>query len=166
MMKMQITKRTFRITAIIGGMLLTLMIIINTVVSTRQTTKATNEAVYEVSTFYLEAMADRRAKTITNLIDRNFSQMDKAVAYIHNEGIRTEKQLRDALGNIKSLLSLDRFALVDNDKIVHTQYTTYTGGSRHDFLAGDLRIIAVSVQFLCMVLLSSCVWRRLRRNLP
>ena len=137
MMKMQITKRTFRITAVIGGMLLTLMIIINTVVSTRQTTKATNEAVYEVSTFYLEAMADRRAKTITNLIDRNFSQMDKAVAYIHNEGIRTEKQLRDALGNIKSLLSLDRFALVDNDKIVHTQYTTYTGGSRHDFLAGD-----------------------------
>ena len=116
---------------------MTLMIIINTVVSTRQTTKATNEAVYEVSTFYLEAMADRRAKTITNLIDRNFSQMDKAVAYIHNEGIRTEKQLRDALGNIKSLLSLNRFALVDNDKIVHTQYTTYTGGSRHAFLAGD-----------------------------
>ena len=138
-MNRHITRKTFRITAIVGGILLVIMIIINTVVSNRQTTKATNEAVYEVSSFYLEAMADRRAKTITNLISRNFSQMEKAVAYIHKEGIKTERGLREALGDIKTLLSLDRFALVDNDMIVHTQYTTYTGGSRHDFLKGEFK---------------------------
>ena len=113
------------------------MVLFNAILSSRQTVTATNEAVSEVSSFYLEAMADRRAKTITNLINNNFNHMEKAVAYINNEKIGTEEELRDTLGNIKSLLSLDRFALVDNDNIVHTQYTTYTGGSRHDFLSDE-----------------------------
>ena len=113
------------------------MIISNAILSSRQTVSATNEAVSEVSSFYLEAMADRRAKTITNLINSNFDHMEKAVTYINNEKIGSEEELRATLGNIKALLSLDRFALVDNDKIVHTQYTTYTGGSRHDFLSDE-----------------------------
>ena len=113
------------------------MIISNAILSSRQTVSATNEAVSEVSSFYLEAMADRRAKTITNLINSNFDHMEKAVSYINSEKIGSEEELRATLGNIKALLSLDRFALVDNDKIVHTQYTTYTGGSRHDFLSDE-----------------------------
>ncbi|MCR5686003.1 MAG: GGDEF domain-containing protein [Lachnospiraceae bacterium] len=35
------------------------------------------------------------------------------------------------------MLSLSRFALVDEDNIVYTQYTTYTGGSRHEFLNSE-----------------------------
>ncbi len=136
-MKKQITRKTFILTAVIGGVLLMAMVIFNTVVSTRQTTVATNNAVSEVSSFYLEAMADRRSKTITNLINSNFDHMEKAVAYINSEGIESEEELRATLGNIKSMLSLDRFALVDDDKIVHTQFTTYTGGSRHDFLSAE-----------------------------
>ena len=137
-MKKQITRKTFIATAIVGGILLIAMVIINVVVSAKQTTKATSEAVSEVSSFYLETMADRRAKTITNLINNNFLQMEKAVEYINNEGIGSEEELRTAIGDLKSLLSLDRFALVDHDKIVHTQYTTYTGGSRHSFLSDDI----------------------------
>ena len=137
-MKKQITSKTFITTAIVGGIVLMAMVIINSVVSAKQTAKATSEAVSEVSSFYLEAMADRRAKTITNLIEKNFSQMEKAVDYINSEGIRSEEELRTAIGDLKSLLSLDRFALVDKDKIVHTQYTTYTGGSRHAFLSDEI----------------------------
>lgn len=136
-MKDKITRKTFILTAVVGGILLMATVIVNTVISTKQTTTATTEAVSEVSSFYLEAMADRRAKTITNLINNNFDHMEKAVAYINSEGIDSEEELRDTLGNIKSLLSLNRFALVDEDKIVHTQYTTYTGGSRHSFLSDE-----------------------------
>jgi diguanylate cyclase (GGDEF)-like protein len=136
-MKKQITRKTFILTAVIGGVLLMATVIFNTVVSTRQTTVATNNAVSEVSSFYLEAMADRRSKTITNLINSNFDHMEKAVAYINSEGIKSEEELRTTLGSIKSMLSLDRFALVDDEKVVHTQFTTYTGGSRHDFLSAE-----------------------------
>ena len=112
-------------------------VFINTLISTRQTASATNEAVAEVSSFYLEAMADRRAKTLMNLINSNFEQMEKAVDFIINEEIGSEEELRDAIGSLTTLLSLDHFALVDTDNIVYTQYTTYTSGSRHAFLSDD-----------------------------
>ena len=136
-MKTLITRKNFILTAVVGSILLMAMIILNAILSSRQTVSATNAAVSEVSSFYLEAMADRRSKTITNLINNNFDNMGKAVAYINAENIKSEEELRANLGKIKSLLSLDRFALVDDDEIVHTQYTTYTGGSRHAFLADE-----------------------------
>ena len=136
-MKTLITKKNFILTAVVGSIMLMAMIILNAILSSKQTVSATNAAVSEVSSFYLEAMADRRSKTITNLINNNFDHMEKAVAYINSENIRSEEELRANLGNIKKLLSLDRFALVDDDEIVHTQYTTYTGGSRHAFLANE-----------------------------
>ena len=136
-MKTLITRKNFILTAVVGSILLMAMIILNAILSSKQTVSATNAAVSEVSSFYLEAMADRRAKTITNLINNNFDHMGKAVAYINAENIKSEEELRANLGKIKSLLSLDRFALVDDDEIVHTQYTTYTGGSRHAFLADE-----------------------------
>ena len=148
-MKKQITKKTLILTGIIGGIVLVGMIIVNAVISSRQTTMATNEAVHEVSSFYLEAMADRRSKTITNLINSNFDHMEKAVTYVNDQGIYSEDELRDTIGSIKYLLSLDRFALVDDDNIVHTQYTTYTGGSRHSFLSdGNMDQRSVSTVLL------------------
>lgn len=136
-MNNRITKKSFILTAVVGVTLLMALVSINTILSVRETKMATNEAVSEVSSFYLEAMADRRAKTITNLINNNFTQMEKAVDYINDAGIGSEEELRTIIGDLKSLLSLDRFALVDDDKIVHTQYTTYTGGSRHAFLSDE-----------------------------
>ena len=70
--KDRITRKTFVLTAVIGSLLLIFMVSANTIWSSRQTNVATDEAVSEVSSFYLEAMADRRAKTITNLINNNF----------------------------------------------------------------------------------------------
>jgi diguanylate cyclase (GGDEF)-like protein len=80
-------------------------------------------------------MADRRARIITNQINNSFDQMEKALSFIVDEGVSSQVQLREAIGKVKSLLSLNRFALVDEDNVVYTQYTTYTGRSRHEFLA-------------------------------
>ena len=137
MMKKRITRKTIILTAVIGGILLVLTVIGNTIVSSGQMMTATDDAVSEVSSFYLEAMADQRAKTLANLIDSNFGDMEKAVEFIKDQGIKTDQELRDTLGSVKSLLSLDGFALADEDNIVHKQYTTYTGGSRHAFLSEE-----------------------------
>ena len=127
--------RTFVLTAVIGSLLIMAMVIANSVWASNQTSTATDEAVSAVSSFYLEAMADRRAKTIANLINSSFEQMEKAVAYIADEGADSQEALRDSIGKVESLLGLSRFALVDEDNIVYTQYTTYSGGSRHAFLS-------------------------------
>ena len=129
-----ISGRSFVITAALGSTLIMLILIVSTLWASKQTISSTNNAVSVVSSFYLEDMADHNARTITNLIDNNFIQMGKAIEFIKGEGISSQEELRTMLGRIKSLLSLSRFALVDEDNIVYTQYTTYTGGSRHEFL--------------------------------
>ena len=136
--KKKITDKTLVLTAIIGSLLITAMVIANTLWVSKQSSDATNEAVSAVSSFYLEAMADRRAKIITNLINNNFDEMEKAVDYIDHEKIDSQEELRDTIGRIKSLLGLSRFALVDNDNIVYTRYTTYTGRTRHAFLSEEV----------------------------
>ena len=137
MKKSRINEKTFVITAAVGGVLIMVSLIVITFWASQQTISATNDAVSQVSSFYLEAMADRRAKTITNLIENNFDYMEKAIDIIEDEEIKTQEELRYSIGMMKSLLSLSRFALVDEDNIVYTQYTTYTGGSRHEFLLQD-----------------------------
>ena len=134
-MKKRITKKTLILTATVGSLLIMAMLAANTLWTTRRNVSATNEAVSAVSAFYLEAMAERRARIITNQINSSFDQMEKAISYIADGEIGSQAELREAVGKMKALLSLNRFALVDEDNVVYTQYTTYTGRSRHEFLS-------------------------------
>ncbi len=127
----------FLYTAIIGSVLVMAILAFSTIWASKKTASTMDEAVSAVSSFYLEAMANHRAGTIDNLINSNFEHMDKALAVIKDEDIRNQEELRNILGHIRSLLSLNRFALVDEDNIVYTRFTTYTGGSRYDFLSSD-----------------------------
>jgi hypothetical protein len=155
--KKKITDRIIILTAFAGSFLIMAMAIANTMWASKQTGTATDEAVAAVSSFYLEAMADRRAKTITNLINDNFNEMEKAVTFIDEEEIESQEELRDTIGKIKSLLDLSSFALVDSDNIVYTQYTTYTGKSRHTFLSEEeIKGRIINIVSL-MVLPNSCV---------
>lgn len=131
------TNKRFVFTAVIGSLLIVIMLTISTLWNTKETGKATDEAVAAVSSFYLETMADSHAETITNLISKSFDEMRIAVAFIEDEEVHSQEELRDAIGKAKALLRMNRLALVDEDNIVYTQYTTYTGGSRHPFLEGD-----------------------------
>lgn len=135
MKRKKLTEKAVTITAAIGSVLIMVTVIANTYWASKQAVSSTNQAVSAVSAFYLESMADRRSKTIANLINNNFDYMEKAVMVIDSEKIESQEDLRAAIGRMKNLLSLNRFALVDEDDIVYTQYTTYTGGSRHPFLA-------------------------------
>lgn len=133
----QITNRTFLLTAVIGSLLIIAMMTANAIWSSNQTLSNTEEAIFELSHFYLETMADRRAQTVAYRIDSEFSHMNKALDFIRDENIESQEELRTTLGKIRNLLSLNRFALVDQDDVVYTQYTTYTGKSRHEFLSKE-----------------------------
>ncbi len=144
--KKQITNKTFVLTAVIGSLLIMAMMTVNSLWNSKKIGTVTDEAVSAVSSFYLEAMADRRAKTVTNLISNSFDQMEKAVSFIAGQNIGSQEELRSIIGEVKYLLGLNRFALVDEDDVVYTQYTTYTGRSRHPFLSDehlDDRIISI-----------------------
>jgi hypothetical protein len=94
MRKIKITEKAVVITAAIGSVLIMLMVIANTYWASQQAISSTNQAVSAVSAFYLESMADRRAKTITNLINNNFESMEVAVSVIDDEKIASQDDLR------------------------------------------------------------------------
>ena len=145
MKKKHITNKAFLLTAVIGSLLIMTMVVANSFRSANRTLLETEETVSAVSVFYLDTMAERRAQTVSNRINDEFRQMEKALAFLRDEKIESQEELRDTLGRIRSLLSLNRFALVDQDDVVYTQYTTYTGRSRHEFLSEekmDERIIS------------------------
>ena len=101
----RVTNKTFVLTATIGSIIIMVTIMFNTIWSAKQTLNATDDAVSAVSSFYLEAMADRRAQTVTNLISNNFTQMEKALTVFADEGIEDQEHLRKVIGRIKQLLS-------------------------------------------------------------
>ncbi len=106
MKKIKITEKAVTITAAIGSVLIMLTVIANTYWASRQAISSTNQAVSAVSAFYLESMADRRSKTITNLIKNNFESMEVAVSVIDDEKIGSQEDLRDAIGRMKRLLTI------------------------------------------------------------
>lgn len=146
--KKQITNKTFLLTAVIGSLLIVTFVTLSTLWNSKRTGKATDEAVSAVSSFYLETMADTHAKTITNLISNSFDEMRIAIAYIADEDVASQEDLRGAIGRVEALLGMNQFALVDEDNVVYTRYTTYTGGSRHAFLKEEIlknnRIISIA----------------------
>ena len=150
--------RAFFWTAVIGSLLIMVIITGYSVWTTRQTVRATDDAVSAVSSFYLEAMADRWSQSISSQINDDFDMMDQALTFIQEEGVQSQDELRSTIGKMKSLLSLRRFALVDENNVVYTQYTTYTGGSRHPFLSGkqlNSRVVSIvtpygSARQLCL----------------
>ncbi|MCR5268592.1 MAG: hypothetical protein K6E16_08755 [Lachnospiraceae bacterium] len=83
--KKQLTNKRIVWTAVIGSLIVVAMMAFNTVYTSRKTEHSTDESVSKISSFYLEAMADRRAKIITNLVNNNFDQMEKAVGFIKDE---------------------------------------------------------------------------------
>ena len=132
--KRQITNKTFLLTAVIGSLLIMMLVSLSALWNYKKAGAATDEAVSAVSSFYLETMADSHAKTITNLISNSFDEMRIALAYLADEDISSQEDLRESIGRVESLLGMNQFALVDEDNVVYTRYTTYTGGSRHTFL--------------------------------
>ena len=94
--------KSFVLTAVIGSLLVMAVVIGTTLWASKETAAETDEAVAAVSHFYLEAMADRRAKIITNLINNNFEHMEKLLPMIAEEGIDSQDKLRAMIGKIKA----------------------------------------------------------------
>ena len=88
--KDQITNKTFLLTAVIGSLLIVTMVAVSAIWNFGKTVTATDEAVSEVSSFYLETMAESHAKTITNLVSSSFDEMRIAIAYIQDEEVNSQ----------------------------------------------------------------------------
>ena len=131
-------KRSNLFPVLIGAVIVVLIVTAATLWMSAGARKATDDAVGKVSEFYLEELAGRRSQVVTRFFETKADQMQRAMALMKQEDLASLKALRSFIGRVEALYGLELFAVADEDNVVYTEHTTYTGGSRHAFLSDEL----------------------------
>ncbi len=121
-------------THIIGAVVVLAAIVSTTVWMSLGARQATDKAVERLSGFYLQEMAARRSQVVSGSLNLQTEQMQRAVEAMTPEDLATKASFRSYIDRAKTLYGLELFALVDEDKVVYREHSTYMGGSRYDFL--------------------------------
>ena len=131
-------KQTKRVFQIIITSLMGLLIILFLIMSLRTadtTQEVTDKAIDKISHFYIEEIAKNRASLISNELDKKYNYVNNALAVISQKDLDSPKALRNYLGNMRKLYNMDTFALVDENGLVYTSHSTFSGKTRYPFLA-------------------------------
>lgn len=126
------------VSAVLGGIIIAVILLITTVWVSNSATTGTNEAVNRVSEFYLEELAGRRAQVVSEELKNHFAYIDNALAILEDTDLESQATLRKFLGMIKRLYGVDKFALADENGTVYTENTTTSGLSDYSFLSSEL----------------------------
>ena len=129
-------KRSISLTAVIGSILVLLVVTAAALWTASGTRTAADHAAFAVSEFYLEELAGRRSEIVTSFLETKAQQMERAVSLLNPKILESQETLRKYIGNVEAIQGMGLFALVDEDNVVYTEYSTYNGGSRYSFLSG------------------------------
>ncbi len=121
-----------------GGVIIAAILLVTTVWVLGSARAGTSQAVSKVSEFYLEELAGRRARVVSERLKSGFSYMGKAIDILEASDLASQDALRQYLGKIERLYGVDKFAMVDANGIVYTEHSTTSGLSRYPFLAQEL----------------------------
>ena len=124
-------------TAVAGAVIVVLIVTAATVWMSSGARNATDKAVERVSGFYLEELAGRRSQVVSRFFETTGAQLERAISLAEPEDLASVESLRAFIGKTEALYGLNLFAVVDEENVVYTKYTTYTGGSRYAFLSGE-----------------------------
>lgn len=124
--------------AVAGGIIIALILLVTTIWVSNSSRTGTSQAVSRVSAFYLEELAGRRAQVVAEELKTRFSYMENAVAIMEEADLESQETLRKFFGKVKKLCGLNKFALVDENGIVYTEYTTAPGYDQYSFLSEEL----------------------------
>ena len=132
-------KPTFFSQILIGAILTTFVIGCTSLWVTLGARSTAAEAASRVSEFYLREFAGRRLEMVSAAIADEFVYMRRALEIVSPDNLVSQDAVREFLAKVETAYGADKFAFVDQDDIVYTRYTTYSGGSRYDFLSnGEL----------------------------
>lgn len=90
--------------AICGGILIAIILLITTVWVSTAARTGTSQAVAQVSEFYLEELAGRRAQVVSEELKNNFTYMENALAVLDSSDLESQDTLRRFLGDRKSVV--------------------------------------------------------------
>ena len=133
------TKRIIQISVITSISLLFVVLLFLSLKMTKRTRSETDNTIEKLSQFYIEELAKSRSSLINDELDKKHSYVNNALSVITQEDLSSVKSLRNYLGKIRNLFGMDTFALVDEDGLVYTSHSTFSGGTRYPFLAEQIK---------------------------
>ena len=112
-------KRTLS-TAIVGGVIIAVLLILSTLWINQRAQDGTNDAVQSVSEFYLRELTARREQVVTARINVRIDNMKAAIKIMSPNDLLNVETLSTFLGKMKTLCSVDQFAFANANGVVFT----------------------------------------------
>ena len=126
------TKNT-RTVAVIGGIAVVLILIFGTFWTGKKASRDTEQAVRNVSLFYLDELAGRREQVVSSTLNDYVSDMDVALGLLSKEDLNSTNNLQAYQLRMKQLYGLEKFAFVDESGTIYTSRGTRTDIEQYDF---------------------------------
>ncbi|MGN0575262.1 MAG: response regulator [Ruminococcus sp.] len=114
-----------------------------TIIWFRNAGNASEQMINSLSKFYLEEITERNVRTIASKIDQKTDQINKAVAELNEEYLKDEESVQRYISLVQNLNGLDILALADENGMVYTADSTFSGTSRFGFLSEEISDTAV-----------------------
>ena len=122
-----------------GGVVIAAILLITSVWMSDSARISTDRAVNRVSEFYLEELAGRRARVVSEELKNHFVQIEHILDIVDDSNLESQETLRTFLKKVKKIYGVDKLAIVDENGIVYTGHSTTSGLSRYSFLSEELK---------------------------
>ena len=112
-----------------------LALVLSTVLWVKSYRSASDSTVNDLVKFYLQEIAERNATSIASELQNKAEQVANALTVLSPEFLEDEAAIREYLYLVQKINGLDLFALVDENGMVYTAESSFSGISRFGFLS-------------------------------
>ena len=128
-------KRIIQVCFLSFTILLFLTLLVLSLRTSEKTRQTTDSAITKLSSFFIQEIAKSRTTLVIEELTKKRNYINNALSVISEEDLSSVKNFRSYLGNMRILFGMDTFALVDENGLVYTSHSTFSGKSRYPFLA-------------------------------
>ena len=121
---MEFRRKNTALIAAVGIVAVMLVMVIGTIQKGRSAKNATDEAVRTVSSLYLDELAGRREKVVSDNLKDKISDIQTALELIEESDLYSMESLEAYQSKMKRLFTLEKFAFVDSYGLIYTSKGT------------------------------------------
>ncbi len=135
---MNTQKRGIRYMAAVGGLIVTLLLVLSTFWMGRNATQDTETAVRKVSSIYLDELTGRREQVVAATLADYVSDMNMAIGLMEPDDLSSVERLQAYQARMKQFYNLEKFAFVDVNGLIYTSRGTRTDIDKYPFKYGEI----------------------------
>lgn len=128
-----INTKSSKVVALVGTIAVLLILILGTFWSGKKAGGDTQQAVRNVSLFYLDELAGHREQVVASTLSDYISDMDVAIGLLTAEDLSSTENLQAYQLRMKQLYGLEKFAFVDESGTIYTSRGTRNDIDRYAF---------------------------------